>query len=112
VKLLFDENLSRRLIARLADLYPESEQVVVAGLESADDREVWDYARSRGLAIVTKDWDFVELSSLRGQPPKVIWLRLGNCSTANVEDVLRRRHLALLRFEADETTSLLVIADR
>jgi predicted nuclease of predicted toxin-antitoxin system len=112
VKLLFDENLSRRLVSRLADLYPDSEQVVVAGLESADDRQVWDYAASRGLVIATKDWDFVQLSSLRGQPPKVIWLRLGNCSTPRVEEALRRRHLEVLRFELDETATLLVISDQ
>jgi predicted nuclease of predicted toxin-antitoxin system len=86
--------------------------VVVAGLESADDREIWAYAASRGLVIATKDWDFVQLSSLRGQPPKVIWLRLGNCSTANVEEVLRRRHIEVLRFEQDVTAALLVISDR
>lgn len=85
---------------------------MVAGLESADDQTVWDYAASRGLVIATKDWDFVQLSSLHGQPPKVIWLRLGNCSTANVEEVLRRRHLELLRFEEDTTAALLVVADR
>jgi predicted nuclease of predicted toxin-antitoxin system len=111
VNLLFDENLSRRLISRLVDLYPGSEQVVVAGLESAADRVIWDYAASRGLVIVTKDWDFVQLSSLRGQPPKVVWLRLGNCSTTNVEDVLRRRHLELRRFEEDATAALLVVSD-
>ena len=111
MKLLFDENLSRRLISRLGDLYSGSEQVVVAGLASADDREIWDYAAARGLVIATKDWDFVQLSSLRGQPPKVIWLRLGNCSTASVEEVLRRRHLELLRFEEDATAALLVVSD-
>jgi predicted nuclease of predicted toxin-antitoxin system len=62
--------------------------------------------------IATKDWDFVQLSSLHVQPPKVIWLRLGNCSTANVEEVLRRRHLELPRFEEDTMAALLVVADR
>jgi predicted nuclease of predicted toxin-antitoxin system len=84
VKLLYDENLSRRLLAPLGDLYPDSEHVVPAGLEGADDRTIWAYAASRGLVIATKDWDFVQLSSLLKHPPKVVWLRLGNCSTRNV----------------------------
>lgn len=112
MRLLFDENLSRKLVARLADLYAGSEHVVPSGLESADDREIWSYAAERGLVIVTKDWDYVQLSSVRGHPPKVVWLRLGNCSTRNVAEVLRRRHLELLHFEADERTALLIVTDR
>jgi predicted nuclease of predicted toxin-antitoxin system len=112
VKLLYDENLSRRLLARLGDLYPDSEHVVPAGLEGADDRTIWAYAASRGLVIVTKDWDFVQLSSLLRHPPKVVWLRLGNCSTGNVAEVLRRRHLELLHFEGDESTALLIVSSR
>ena len=112
MKLLFDENLSRKLISRLSDLYPDSEHVVPAGLESLSDREIWAYADSRGLVIVTKDWDFVQLSSLLGHPPKVVWLRLGNCSTRNVDEVLRRRHLELLHFQDDAGTALLIVSDR
>jgi predicted nuclease of predicted toxin-antitoxin system len=54
VKLLYDENLSRRLLGRLGDLYPDSEHVVLVGLEGADDRTIWAYAASRGLVIATK----------------------------------------------------------
>ena len=112
MKLLYDENLSRRLLRHLADLYPDSEHVVPAGLEGEDDRSIWAYAGSRGLVIVTKDWDFVQLSSLLGHPPKVVWLRLGNCSTRNVAEVLRRRHLELLNFESDGSTALLIVSSR
>jgi predicted nuclease of predicted toxin-antitoxin system len=112
VKLLYDENLSRRLLSGLADLYPDSEHVVPAGLEAAEDRDIWSYAAARGLVIVTKDWDFVQLSSVLGQPPKVVWLRLGNCSTRNVAEVLRRRHLELLNFESDDGTALLIVSSR
>lgn len=112
MKLLYDENLSRRLLARLGDLYPESEHVVPSGLEALSDREIWTYAESRGFVIVTKDWDFVQLSSLLGHPPKVVWLRLGNCSTHNVAEVLRRRYLELLNFEHDDSTALLIVSSR
>jgi predicted nuclease of predicted toxin-antitoxin system len=109
VKLLFDENLSRRLVKLLSDLHPGSEHVVTSGLESTDDREVWAYAAERGLTIVSKDWDFLQLSTLRGAPPKVVWLRLGNCTVNEIAEVLRKRHLDLLRFAEDPTAALLLI---
>lgn len=109
MRLLFDENLSRRLVRLLSDIHPDSEHVVTCGLEAADDQEVWRYAASRGLMIVSKDWDFLQLSTVRGHPPKVVWLRLGNCSVGEIAEVLRKRHLDLLRFEADPATALLII---
>lgn len=109
MKLLFDENLSYRLVTSLSDLFPGSEQVVTSGLERAQDASVWTYAATKGLTIVSKDWDFLQLSTLRGHPPKVIWLRLGNCPVKRIAEVLRERHLDLLRFEEDPTAALLVI---
>jgi predicted nuclease of predicted toxin-antitoxin system len=84
VKLLLDENLSRRIIPALQDTFPGSTQVVLAGLERADDRAVWEYAREHGYVVVTKDDDFVRLQLLLGYPPKVILLRLGNCTAQQV----------------------------
>ncbi len=78
MSLLFDQNLSRRLPALLAAEFPGSEQVLVAGLATADDRAVWAYAAAHGLAVVSKDADFARLSAVLGPPPKVIWLRIGN----------------------------------
>lgn len=109
MKLLFDENLSRRLVPLLSDLYPGSEHVVLAGLERADDAELWRYAAANGLVIVSKDWDFLQLSTVRGHPPKVVWLRIGNCSVNTLAEVLRKRHLDLLRFRDDPDAALLVI---
>lgn len=81
MKLLFDENLSRSLCSRLQDIFPSSEHAVTAGLEHASDWELWEYAKLRGLVIATKDGDFHQISFLRGAPPKVVWLRVGNSST-------------------------------
>ncbi len=81
MKLLFDENLSDRLVDRLADLFPGSRHVKELGLEQRDDLVVWQHARDHGFVIVTKDGDFHQLSFLLGSPPKVVWLRLGNCTT-------------------------------
>jgi predicted nuclease of predicted toxin-antitoxin system len=84
MKLLLDENLSRRIVPFLQSLYPGSSHVVFEGLERADDAEIWQYAGTGGFTIVTKDSDFQELSLVQGAPPKVVWLRAGNTTKANV----------------------------
>jgi len=75
VKLLFDENLSRKLVVRLADLYPESVHVAEIDLLESPDRAIWDFARNGNFVIVTADSDFYELAGTVGSPPKVVWLR-------------------------------------
>ena len=90
MKLLFDQNLSPSLVDSLADIYPESVHVQSVGLDCADDTAVWDFARLQNLVIVTKDADFQERSLIAGAPPKVIWIRRGNCLTSDIEAILRR----------------------
>ena len=92
MKLLFDENLSSRLVGALADEFPNSSHVNLAGLTSATDLEIWAYAREHDFAVVSKDDDFRSLSLVNGAPPKVIWLRIGNASTAAIEAQLPGRH--------------------
>ncbi len=75
MKLLLDENLSCRLVHRLADLFPDSTHVAVAGLLHSPDTSVWEHAKAGDYAIVTADADFYELAITFGPPPKVIWLR-------------------------------------
>ncbi len=91
MKLLLDENLSPRLVESLSDLYPDSDHVENLRLGGAGDGDVWDYAKAHGFAIASKDSDFAERSVLEREPPKIIWIRLGNCSTGDVERVLRSR---------------------
>jgi predicted nuclease of predicted toxin-antitoxin system len=112
MKLLFDHNLSYKLVARLADLFPNSEHVRNVNLHEADDRPVWEYARAHGFAIVSKDEDFHQLSFLYGAPPKVVWVRLGNRTTADIEQALRRRHTDLLQFDANEEGAFLIVGSR
>ena len=83
MKLLFDENLAACLAQTLADLYPDSTHVRALDLGGAGDRVIWTRAATEGYTLVTKDEDFHRLSVLLGPPPKVIWIRLGNCSTAD-----------------------------
>ena len=73
MKLLFDQNLSPRLVNRLSDLYPDSNHVYPLGIDRVADKEVWEYARREGYLVVTKDADFSDLCMLLGFPPKVIW---------------------------------------
>jgi predicted nuclease of predicted toxin-antitoxin system len=90
VKLLFDENLSHRLVNLLADLFPDSVHLRDIGLKAADDIDVWNYAKTDDFIIVSKDSDMHDRSFLFGYPPKAIRIRLGNCSTSDVEKLLRR----------------------
>ena len=62
------------------------------GLERADDEAVWRHAREHGFAIVTKDADFAERSLAEGPPPRVVWIRRGNCSTQEIEAAARAAH--------------------
>ena len=110
MKLLFDHNLSHKLVGRLGDIFPGSEHVRNVGLREATDHAVWEYAKSRGFAIVSKDEDFHQLSFLRGAPPKVVWVKLGNCATGDVERVLRDNRPNLLMFDSDEDAAFLVVA--
>lgn len=89
MKLLFDENLSPFLADRLRDLFPGSTHVDRLGLGSADDQQVWQAGKNGGYAIVSKDVDYQDMVTLRGAPPKVIWIRRGNCSTRDIESMLR-----------------------
>src|SRR5437763_8829707 len=98
MKLLFDQNLSPRLVVRLADLYPDSAHVLSLGLDCASDDALWDHARANDYVLVSKDADFNNLAVVRGYPPKVIWLLLGNCTTAQVETALRINHTAVEAF--------------
>lgn len=107
--LLFDNNCSPRLVDRLADLAPASTHVATVGLAAADDRTVWAYAQTHQLLIVTKDTDFNDLSVLLGAPPKVLWLRIGNCTTAAMEALIRTHWEAIAAFIQDPTVDLMTI---
>jgi predicted nuclease of predicted toxin-antitoxin system len=109
VKLLFDQNLSPRLPDRLQDIFPDSLHVRDVSLSEAEDDEVWRFAKLNGFAIVSKNTDFQQRSFLYGAPPKVIWLRVGNCTVQAVEYLLRRHSVALHEFARDEVESYLVL---
>ena len=109
MKLLLDQNLSHRLCKAIQDIFPESSHVSSLGLATSDDQEVWDHARVNGYVIVTHDSDFADLSSLRGFPPKVVWLRCGNQPSDRIEALLRKNHGALMSLLEDDDAACLEI---
>jgi len=109
MKLLFDQNLSFRLSQTLIDLFPESNHVRLLGLSETDDRALWDFAGAKGYTIVSQDADFAEMAALLRTPPKVIWLRVGNQSTATISKLLRRHADLIALFEKDDQATCLEI---
>ena len=109
MKLLFDQNLSFKLCQTIADLFPESSHVGFLGLSEVSDQVLWDYAKTNGFAIVSQDVDFAEMAALLGSPPKVIWLRGGNQSTAAISTLLRHHAEIIVSFGNDNETACLEI---
>ena len=110
MKLLFDQNISFRIIGIIKDYFPESNHVKYLGLENKSDIEIWDYAKVNGYTIVTFDSDFQDFSTLFGTPPKVIWLRMGNTSTEKIAEILTNKSGAIKDFHfASEQSEISVL---
>lgn len=109
MKLLFDENLSDRITRHLADRYPGSSHVKHHGLLSVDDRTIWDFAAKGDFTIISKDADFHQRSLLYGHPPKFIYLRLGNCTTREILQLLEREAAVIQAFGSHGAESILVL---
>ena len=109
MKLLVDENLPPQLARDLADLFPESIHVSQIDLGSTPDAIIWDYAKAHGFALLTKDKDFANFSLVRGAPPKVILLIIGNCSAAELARLVRNNAVRFSDFENDDRRSLLIL---
>jgi predicted nuclease of predicted toxin-antitoxin system len=109
MKLLFDHNLSPRLVNRLADLFPDSSHLFLLGFDQVPDQEVWQYACDNDFIIVTKDSDFNEIVVLRGFPPKAIWIRRGNCSTGDIETILRTNFVDIENFYQNQNLGIFTL---
>jgi predicted nuclease of predicted toxin-antitoxin system len=107
--LLLDENLSPRLASALADVYPGSVHVRDVQLKGKSDQQIWLFTADNGYTIVTKDDDFRGMSLLQGAPPKVIWLVVGNTSTAEILRILLAHANAIETFVTEPITSLLTL---
>ena len=109
MRLLFDQNLSFKLCQQLVDLFPQSSQVRMLGLAEADDHAVWDRAKAGGFTIVSLDSDFAEMAALLGPPPKVVWLRCGNQTTAVIGKMLRDHADLIIAFELDQAAACMEV---
>jgi len=90
LKLLFDANLSPKLVGRLRDLFPGSAHVFDTSLaRSTPDDKIWEYALVEGFTIVTADSDFLHLAKSQGAPPKIVHLENCDYRTSQVESLLR-----------------------
>jgi predicted nuclease of predicted toxin-antitoxin system len=101
VKLLLDHNISHKLVARLADVFPGSTQTRLLNLGRTTDPQLWLIAQTNDYIFVTKDRDVAELAILRGTPPKIIWLRMGNCRSPVIEHALRSNFDRIAAFVSD-----------
>lgn len=110
MKLLFDENLSPKLVDLLTDVFPGSVHVHMCGLGRSDDEAIWRYAKNNDFAIVTKDSDFQERAVLPGSPPKVIWVRIPNCKVEEVAALLRRAFRQIRRFIEDDDETCIILS--
>ena len=110
LKLLFDQNISPKIIRQVESGFAGSKQVRHVGLEDASDVTIFDYARKHNFTIVTFDSDFVDLNIIKGIPPKIIWLKTGNLTTKSISELLRNSILVIHQFvESDEEEILEII---
>ncbi len=109
MKLLFDQNISRRLLRDIAVAFPDSQHVADFNLTKEDDESVWRFAADHGFVIISKDSDFFHRALLRGHPPKVIHLRGGNCTTQHIRSLLLDNVRLIDEFISDPMESLLIL---
>lgn len=107
MKLLLDENLSHRLVRQIDDLFSGSVHVRSAGLKRTPDREIWEFARLNGFAILTADADFQDLAVSFGHPPKIILLKGCDYGNAEAEALIRSQAIRIADFLADEERAVL-----
>ena len=89
MKLLFDQNISFRIMRLLPDSFADCRHVRSVGLNDCDDPVIWQYAKQNDFTIVTFDADFFDISALRGAPPKIVWLCTGNLTTFEIAERIK-----------------------
>lgn len=109
MKLLFDQNISFRIVSKLDDRFLGSKQVRHVGLEDSPDSLIWTYAKKEQFSIVTYDSDFYDIALMNGFPPKIIWLRKGNMTTVQIADHLQSLFVVIQNFIQDVNQACLEI---
>ena len=111
MKLLFDQNISFRLVKRIESLFPGSQQVKSLALENKTDKTIWDFAKKEEYTIVTFDSDYYDLSLTLSHPPKIIWIKTGNLTTNALEKLLTAKAEQIKSFISDSDLGCLEITD-
>ena len=88
MKLLFDQNISFRILSKIKIHFIEAKQVRQLGIENYLDIEIWKFAKENQFTNVTFDADFFNLSNLQGHSLKIIWLRFGYTFTNVLATIL------------------------
>jgi predicted nuclease of predicted toxin-antitoxin system len=105
MKLLFDQNISFRIINKIVDKFPESKHVSNVGLSGSEDIDIWQFAKKENYVIVTFDSDYYDISLINGCPPKVIWLRIGNVTTEAIKKIILSNSQVITDFIDNEENS-------
>lgn len=109
MKLLFDQNISYRILKRLSEAYSSSSHVKKEGLINSSDLEIWEYAKNHQFILVTQDSDFNDIYLLKGFPPKILWLQAGNIRTNELANLLNNQQIAVREFQENEDLGCLNI---
>ena len=109
MKLLFDQNISPKIVKQLEDIFPEGRQVRHLGLEDASDIQIFEYAKTHDYAVVTFDSDFVDLNVVKGFPPKIIWLKTGNLTTKAISELIHKNIVVIQDFLKSEENEILEV---
>ncbi len=109
MKLLFDQNISFKILPLIQDFFLESSTVLHLNLQDASDLTIFHYARENGFTIVTFDSDFVDLNIVKGTPPKIVWLRTGNLTTKSIAHLLKTHQESLTYFLNQQEDGILEI---
>lgn len=110
MNLRFDKKLSPKLPGLLNTIFTDSEHVRYCGLRGQPDEAVWEYARAAGFTIISKDSEFQQRSLLYGPPPKVIWLRIGNCTRQQLVDLIASHENEIGELDANRLQSVPILS--
>ena len=100
VRLIADENISWR-IKNLLKHWEILPVVQILTGQRVSDHAIWKFAKANDYHILTFDEDFTEIQNLFGFPPKIVWLRFGNSSTAEIASRLSSLETEIILFLKD-----------
>jgi len=109
MKLLFDQNISFRVLHLLPNSFADCRHVRSVDLNDCNDVKIWQFAKQNGFTVVTFDADFFDISTLRGFPPKIVWFRTGNLTTSEIVERIILNYSNIVSFIDNPDQSCLEI---